>query len=102
MCFYAADDYRLLRLYGMPLSINDANFKFGASMLGMPLSISDANSQFGAGMLGKPLSINDANFQFGAGMLDWASDSRFLDTAVAAGLAPNHLGSWLWYYTPAA
>ncbi|KAF8532338.1 aspartic peptidase domain-containing protein [Trichophaea hybrida] len=42
-------------------------------------------------MFGFPITIiNNASFPFGAGMLGLASDSRFLDAAVAANITPSH------------
>ncbi|KAF8250034.1 acid protease [Wilcoxina mikolae CBS 423.85] len=44
-------------------------------------------------LYGFPITIiNNASFPFGAGMLGLASDSRFLEAAVAANITPSH--SW--------
>jgi len=42
-------------------------------------------------IFGYPITIiNNASFPFGAGMLGLASDSRFLEAAVAANITPSH------------
>ncbi|KAI5796515.1 aspartic peptidase domain-containing protein [Geopyxis carbonaria] len=57
------------------------------------LKLAGSGQQQDVEILGYPVSIIDnAAFPFGAGMIGVASNSRFLEAAVAAGVSPSH--SW--------